>query len=95
MTDPALRVIMVEEGRGAPSMRRIRRGLSECLPGLPPEVRAERTDMARQLLVHLWAERERALAEGSPTPRRGWEDAATGLVNALAGLWLAPVSARP
>ncbi|WUL71925.1 TetR/AcrR family transcriptional regulator [Amycolatopsis sp. NBC_00345] len=95
MTDPALRVIMVEEALGVPSIQRILRGLNECLPGLPPEVRAERADMARQLMVHMWAERERALAEGGPTPRSGWEDAGTGLINALAGLWLAPVSGRP
>jgi len=40
------------------------------------------------------AERERALAEGADTPRSSWRDAATGLVDALAGLWLAPVTSR-
>jgi hypothetical protein len=66
--------------------------LYRLLPDLPPEVRAERADMARQLLVHMVAERERALADGTPTPRASWHDAATGMVDALVGLWLAPVT---
>ncbi|SEP53065.1 regulatory protein, tetR family [Amycolatopsis saalfeldensis] len=90
MTDPALRVIMVEDGLGAPSMHRILCGLKGCLPGLPPEAWAERAGMTRQLMVHLWAERERSLAEGAPTVHGTWKDAGTGLINALVGLWLAP-----
>ncbi|SES20495.1 transcriptional regulator, TetR family [Lentzea xinjiangensis] len=92
MTDPTLRPIIVEETRSSPSQVRILAGLNECLAGLPDEVRAERHDMARQLLVHMIAERERALAENTPTPRASWHDAADGLVDALTGLWLAPVS---
>ena len=38
--------------------------------------------MARQLMVHMFAERERALAEGTPTPRSSWHGAATGLIDA-------------
>ncbi|WP_407697120.1 TetR/AcrR family transcriptional regulator [Streptoalloteichus hindustanus] len=92
LTDPALRPIMVEEALSSPSLMRIVDGLQRCLPDLPAEVRAERAAMARQLLVHMVAERERALAEGAPTPRASWHDAATGLVDALVGMWLAPVS---
>jgi AcrR family transcriptional regulator len=92
MTDPALREIMIEEGLSSPAVRQILQGLHSCLPDLPAEVRAERDDMARQLMVHMWAERERALAEGAPTPRSTWADAGTGLVDALVGLWLAPVT---
>ncbi|MBB2935570.1 AcrR family transcriptional regulator [Amycolatopsis bartoniae] len=92
MTDPGLRRIMVEESLTSPSLQRIVDGLHGCLPHLPAEVRAERADMARQLMVHMLAERERALAEGTPTPRASWHDAATGMVDALTGLWLAPVT---
>ncbi len=95
MTDPALRPIMVEESLTSPSLIRIVEGLHRCLPDLPADVRAERGDMARQLLVHMVAERERALAEGTPTPRSTWQDAATGLIDALAGLWLAPATTGP
>jgi len=95
MTDPAFRPIMVEESLTSPSLVRIVEGLHRCLPDLPADVRAERGDMARQLLVHMVAERERALAEGTPTPRSTWHDAATGLIDALAGMWLAPVTPGP
>jgi AcrR family transcriptional regulator len=95
MTDPTLRGIMVEEALSAPSLHRVLVGLDTCLPDLPPEVRAERDDMSRQLMVHMFAERERALAEGTPTPRSTWLDAATGLADAIVGLYLAPVTRRP
>jgi AcrR family transcriptional regulator len=92
MTDPTLRPILVEETQSSPSLVRILAGLNACLSDLPGDVRAERYDMARQLLVHMIGERERALAENTPTPRATWHDAATGLVDALTGLWLAPVT---
>ncbi|GGU27866.1 TetR/AcrR family transcriptional regulator [Lentzea flava] len=92
MTDPTLQPIIVEETQSSPSMVRVLAGLDLCLRHLPDDVRAERFDMSRQLLVHMIAERERALAEGTPTPRASWHDAATGLVDALVGLWLAPIT---
>ncbi|MEO3889333.1 TetR family transcriptional regulator [Nonomuraea sp. B5E05] len=95
MTDPALREIMVEESLTSPSLQQIIDGLDRCLPALPADVRAERNDMARQLLVHMCAERERALAEGVPTPRASWHDAATGLIDAIVGMWQAPVTHAP
>ena len=70
MTDPALREIMVDESLVSPSLHQVLDGLNRCLPDLPVEVRAERADMARQLMTHVYAERERALAEGTPTPRQ-------------------------
>jgi AcrR family transcriptional regulator len=94
MTDPAFRSIMVEESQSSPSLVRIVHGLHRCLPDLPAEVRAERGDMARLLLVHVIGERERALAEGTATPRSSWDEAATGLIDALVGLWLAPVTSQ-
>jgi hypothetical protein len=51
--------------------------------------------MEVQLLVHGCADRERALADGRPTPRATWHEAATGIVDAVVGLWLAPVSTDP
>jgi AcrR family transcriptional regulator len=94
MTEPSFRPIMVDETLSSPSLVRIVDELYRCLPDLPVEVRAERGDMARQLLVHMMAERERALAEGTPTPRSNWHDAATGLIDALVGLWLAPITSN-
>ncbi|HEY4024728.1 MAG TPA: helix-turn-helix domain-containing protein [Pseudonocardiaceae bacterium] len=92
MTDPALRVIMVEEGLSTPAVHQILRGMDACMPVLPAKVRAERHDMASQLMVHMYALRERALAERAPTPRTSWPDAATGLIDAIVGIWLADVT---
>ncbi|MER7013820.1 TetR family transcriptional regulator [Saccharopolyspora sp. NPDC000359] len=92
MTDPAYRQIMVAESLNSPSLLRATDGLHSCLPDLPLEVRLERRDMVRQLMVHMIAERERALAEGEPTPRRTWEDAANGLIDGIVGLYMAPVT---
>ena len=69
-------------------------GLQRCLPELPTEVKLERGAMTRQLIVHMFAERERALAELTATPRASWHDAASGLVDAIVGLWSAPVTPR-
>lgn len=92
MTDPELRDIMIQESLGSPSLHQALDGLNRCLPELPAEVRAERDEMIRQLMVHMTAERERALAEGTPTPRSSWHDAATGLIDAITGLLLAQVT---
>ncbi|WP_406674501.1 TetR/AcrR family transcriptional regulator [Nonomuraea sp. N2-4H] len=92
MTDPALRQIAREEALTSPALTRILEGLRGCLPELPADVRAERHEMASQLLVHMCAQRERALAEGLPTPRTTWHDAGTGLIDAIAAIWSAPVT---
>jgi AcrR family transcriptional regulator len=92
MTDPALREIMIEESLTSPALQRIIDGLNRCLPALPVEVCIERGDIGRHLMVHVIAERERALADGTPTPRATWHDAASGVIDALVGVWLAPVT---
>ncbi|MGP8297250.1 TetR/AcrR family transcriptional regulator [Streptomyces inhibens] len=92
MTDPALQDIMAEESLTSPALRQTLEGLNRCLPQLPADVHVERGAMARQLIVHTCAERERALAENTPTPRSSWHDAATGLIDAIVGLWRAPVT---
>ncbi|MEU6412930.1 hypothetical protein [Microbispora sp. NPDC046933] len=39
-----------------------------------------------------FSEPDRHGAEGAPTPRPSWPGTATGLIDALVGLWLAPVT---
>jgi AcrR family transcriptional regulator len=92
MTDPALHEIIVEESLSSASLLQVIEGLNRRLPDLPADVRAERGAMARELILHISAERERALAEKTPTPRATWHDTATGLIDAIVGLWLAPVT---
>ncbi|MFF3438406.1 TetR/AcrR family transcriptional regulator [Streptosporangium sp. NPDC002721] len=93
-TVPALRQIVTEESVAAPSMRRTLDGMLRFLPDLPEEVHVERGDMTRLLLAYTLAERERALHEGDSTPHASWEAVAVGLIDALTGLWLAPVTAH-
>ncbi|TCC46071.1 TetR/AcrR family transcriptional regulator [Kribbella capetownensis] len=92
MNDPSLREVVIEESLTSPMMRKILDGLSECLADLPLEVRLERGDMARSVIVQMCAEYERAVAEGTPTARATWHDMATGLIDGLVGLWTAPVT---
>ncbi|WP_443062980.1 TetR/AcrR family transcriptional regulator [Streptomyces sp. NBC_00440] len=91
MTDPVLREMVIDESFG-PSIQRTLDGLNRCLPGLPLPVRIERGDMARNLLVHMLAERERALADGAHTARASWQTYATGLIDAITAIWLAPAT---
>lgn len=95
MPDPSFRDIASEESLGSSAVLKIIEGFTSCLPDLAPEVHVERNAMARQLIVHVFAERERALAVGDPTPQPTWDALATSLVDAITGLLQAPVSARP
>ncbi|WP_437806429.1 TetR/AcrR family transcriptional regulator [Sorangium sp. So ce1078] len=92
MTDPVLRKLVIDEMMATPAMQEIIAGLERLRPIWPEEVLAERGDMSRHLIVHMCAERERALQAGSATPRGTWDAAAAGLVDALVGLWTAPVT---
>ncbi|MEU4805605.1 TetR family transcriptional regulator [Actinosynnema sp. NPDC023587] len=93
-TDPAFRDILTEEALSTAGVRRALDGLHGCLSDLPDEVRLERCDMVSALMVHVCAERERALADGGVTSRASWEETATGLVDAITGLLTAPVVGR-
>ncbi len=93
MVDPAFRKIILDEVFGMPSLEQIIDGLNRNLPALPLRVLLERREMERHLLLQICAERERALALGEPTPRSSWEDTATGLIDAIVGIWQAPVTA--
>lgn len=92
LTDPVLRPIIIADMMASASMKKATEGLEPLIPNIPPEVREERADMSRLLIVHMCAERERALHAQLPTPRASWNAAADGLVDALVGVWLAPVT---
>ncbi len=95
VTDPAFRELALEDGARSAALRRVVEGLRGCVADLPDAVYEERRAMEVQLLVHGCADRERALSEGRPTPRATWHDAATGIIDALVGLWRAPVTEPP
>lgn len=95
MADPAYHGIVAKDALSSPSLVQVIDGINSCLPDLPAEVRIERNIMARNLLMHSCAERERALAEGVVVTRASWQSAASGLIDAIVGLWLAPVTPHP
>ncbi|MES4906051.1 MULTISPECIES: TetR family transcriptional regulator [unclassified Streptomyces] len=91
--DPALRAVTTEEFAAAsPSMQKLQEGLNRCLADMPADVHAERVAMTRHLITQMVAERERALADGEPTSRASWCEAANGLIDAITALWQAPVT---
>ncbi|MEU4227718.1 TetR family transcriptional regulator [Nonomuraea sp. NPDC026600] len=94
MTDPALYQITIEESLPSPSLRLLVDGLNRCISDLQPEVREVRWAMARHVIVHMCVERERALAAGTPTLQPSWDDLAASLIDAIVGLWQAPVTHR-
>lgn len=91
-TDPVHREILARDALESPAMLATLDGLNRCLPELPYAVRLERADMSSHLILHVLAERERALAGGLPTPRSTWLEATDGLTDAITAIWLAPVT---
>ncbi len=92
MPDPGHRDLVSEESLRSSAVLQIIEGQHRCLPDMPPQVRVERSAMARQLIVGMFAERERALAHDEPTPHPTWDAMATSLVDAITGLMLAPIT---
>jgi AcrR family transcriptional regulator len=92
-THPSLRELVINEAVSSPSMQQNIESIFRLVPRLPEQVRQERGYMSRLLIVHMCAERERALHEGTALPRSTWASTAAGLIDALIGVWLAPVTA--
>ncbi|ORW90831.1 TetR family transcriptional regulator [Mycolicibacter terrae] len=91
MADPAYHDIIVKDALSSPSLVQVIDGINRCLPDLPVRVRRARNVMARNLLMHTCADHERALASGASTSI-SWAEAGSGLIDAIVGLWLAPVT---
>jgi AcrR family transcriptional regulator len=91
MADPAYRQVVTKDALASPLLVQAIEGINRCLPDLPRRVRFERMVMARNLLMHTCAEHEGELAEHGPRSRAPWPVAAEGLIDAIVGLWRAPV----
>jgi AcrR family transcriptional regulator len=91
MADPAYRHVITKDALAAPLLVQALDGINRCLPDLPRRVRSERMAMVRNLLMHTCAEHESALAEHGPRSRSAWPVAGEGLIDAIVGLWRAPV----
>ncbi|MFJ1747673.1 TetR/AcrR family transcriptional regulator [Streptomyces sp. NPDC088116] len=92
MTDPLMRAMTTDEALTREPLRQTLDGLGRLLEAVPAPVRVERGAMARHLIVHTCAERERALAEGTALLHSSWERTADALTDAIVGLLTAPVS---
>ncbi|MBX5485661.1 hypothetical protein MHAS_02623 [Mycolicibacterium hassiacum DSM 44199] len=95
LADPAYQKIVVKDAMGSPALQQVVDGITRCLPDLPMTVVTERNIMARNLLMHTCADFERAFAEGTAAPRTSWSSVASGLIDAIVGLWTAPVTEYP
>ncbi|HEX2284066.1 MAG TPA: TetR family transcriptional regulator [Mycobacterium sp.] len=95
LADPAYHKIVIKDALASPSLVKVVDGITRCLPDLPTAVVTERNIMARNLMMHTCADFERAFAEGAAVPRTTWSAAASGLIDAIVGLWLAPVTEQP
>ncbi len=95
MADPTYRQVVTKDALGSTVLVQAIDGINRCLPDLPKRVRFERMVMARNLLMHTCAEHEGELAEHGPRARSSWPVAAEGLIDAIVGLWRAPVHRRP
>jgi AcrR family transcriptional regulator len=91
MADPTYRQVVTKDALASPMLVQTIDGINRCLPNLPKRVRAERGVMARNLLMHTCAEHEGALAEHGSRSRSAWPVAGEGLIDAIVGLWRAPV----
>jgi hypothetical protein len=88
MTDPALRNLGQDDPEAAPTLRASIAETYRCMPELPADVRAERNEMARALLIYTCADREASTGGSS------WDATASMLIDALHGLLTASVTER-
>lgn len=93
LTDPRLRRLVYAEVLESPSLHQIIAGIKACVPTLRPDIAQARDDMARLLMVHMFAERERIAAKPDTDEEvPSWNTFANNLIDAITALWLAPVS---
>ena len=95
LTDPAYHKIVIKDALASPSLVQVVEGITRCLADLPMAVVTERNIMARNLMMHTCADFERAFAEGADVPRTSWSAVGSGLIDAIVGIWLAPVTEYP
>ncbi|WP_072802544.1 TetR/AcrR family transcriptional regulator [Rhodococcoides yunnanense] len=92
IADPTLRNVMYAQAGGSPSLKTTLAGLYGCLPGLPLDVRKARSDMARNMMMHMCAEKELEFSQSHPECPANWTDFGTDLIDATVGIWQAAVS---
>lgn len=94
MTDPTYRRVVTANALESASLRHVVDRIGRGVPQLPKRVRVERNIMMRTMLMYTCAEIERGFALGEKGPHSDWPGIADGLVDAIVGLWQAPVTDR-
>ncbi|MFC8567631.1 TetR family transcriptional regulator [Streptomyces sp. NPDC057245] len=92
LTDPLTRNLITEDALARPGLTTVVGALEQRLSGLDPGIRRRRAAMARNLITHTCAERERDLADDTALPSHTWSDTAAELEDAVHGLFTAPVT---
>lgn len=91
VSDPALREVVFADALTSPSMQQAMEGATVRLPRLPADVFEARGFMTQHLIVHTCADRERALQSSKRALLPSWQATCDAMVDALIGLWRAPV----
>ena len=96
LADPAYQKIVVKDALASPSLLRVVQGITRCLPDLPMTVVTERNIMVRNLMMHtLCRFRARVRRRRRPCPGPPGARWHPGLIDAIVGLWQAPITERP
>ena len=92
MTDPAYHGIVVKDALSSPSLVEVVDGINRCLPDLPLAIRY-RAQHHGPKPVDAQLRRPRAcVRQGATVARTSWQAAGSGLIDAIVGMWLAPVT---
>lgn len=92
--DPATTMLLYEQMGGSEPLVAILEGFYGALPSFPDDALEIRNNMTRHIIVNTLADIERAAEEPTHVPIP-WERQCEIVVDALTGMWLAPVSAAP
>jgi len=89
-SDPAATVLLYEQMADSVALVAILDRFYEALPAYPDDVLELRNNMTRHMIVNSLADIERA-AEAQDRPLTRWQHQCDLVVDALTGMWLAPV----
>jgi AcrR family transcriptional regulator len=91
INDPSLRDVVFADAITQASMQTLLTEVNQRLPALPASVFEARGAMTQHVIVSTCASHERALQLGAPTPFASWAECCEVTIDALVGLWRAPV----
>ncbi|GAA3723189.1 TetR/AcrR family transcriptional regulator [Gordonia hankookensis] len=91
--DPKFGTLLYDQAVASSGLMAVLTGLYSSLPAIPDAVLESRDTMARNMILLTLADHERSRAAGEATG--SWSDVGHQLIDALVGIWLAPVTHTP